>query len=196
MWMTEFGESGLKVPMSSCRISLSKNPSCTWDSGRGIPGLRILNDPFGFVWNIFPADPPSTTLLMWYVCTIGSKGLFWQLVEASVSYGSHRNGSLEIINDKLLLWLLWCPCLVQSRCVVAEWFGPESSLGRNRYEKLSIRCPQLLKPSGGSSWRCIYGRAGVTVKGKNVTEGGDSLFKGFVWRQAGTEKSFLPHSRW
>lgn len=68
--------------------------------------------------------------------------------------------------------------------------------GKNRYEKLLIRCPQLLKPSSGSSWSCIYERARVIEKGKNMIEGGDSLFKG-QWRvkAAATEKSILPQSR-
>lgn len=76
----------------------------------------------GFRWNMFPADLPGTNLHIQYrlqrwikeasLTVGGGSYLLWQLWDES----------LKIINDKLPLWLLWYPCLVQSRCVVAEEF--------------------------------------------------------------------------
>lgn len=94
-----------------------------------VPGPGFWMICFRFPWNVSPANPPGTTLqtrhpqhwILEAFLTVGGGLSLWQ---------QPQNEPLKVITGKLPLWLLWHPCVVQSRCVVAESSGPESSLGR------------------------------------------------------------------
>ena len=76
----------------------------------------------GFCWNVFPADLPSTNLHIQYSLQRWIKEAFLTVGGGSYLLWQLWDESLKIINDKLPLWLLWHPCLAQSRCVVADEF--------------------------------------------------------------------------